>query len=269
MKSDFHFSICFRNFKILRQQRVKLKKFAIIASMLSVLIAGKNNAEEIVTLAISANHNSRMYSAIHDIYNEAFTQMGFKFQSLACAPHECINLYLSGKVVGDSSRHIGYSGLSGHLERIDIDIYTLRTVSVVRKGMKSIQALSDLQEQDYKVGYQKGVEGYKSILENYVNAGNLVETIHWEYGIKQLLKGEIDVYFGAGSVILPEIEEQVHELLLVNAIEEADTKLYPYLAKSFSKNFDLMHETLLNMKETGRTKTIFENHGIPTGKIVL
>jgi len=126
--------------------------------------------------------------------------------------------------------------------------------------------LKDLVNKNHKVAYQQGFDGYKNMLTSLLGDSAVIESIHWEYGLRKLLRGDVDMYIGSEQVIILELSVEDVEKYSIQHIEQADFKAYPYIGKGFSEYSASIKRALADMKENGRISSIFEHYGLSTGE---
>lgn len=239
----------------------------MVFTAICVVFSPVASSNDIAKFYLAAKQDSKLYSAVHDVYREVFAQLGFDFQSSPCVPKTCSKMKMDKAIVGEGARQRGYAQLQNRLDRIDIDIFTIKTIAFTRISGQPNLLLKDLVNRTYKVAYQEGFDGYREMLTSLLGDNAVIESVHWEYGLRKLLKGDIEMYIGAEQIIIPELSAKDVENYSIQSIEEADFKEYPYIGKDFSEYSKLIKETLADMKKRGRINSIFEHYGLSTGEL--
>lgn len=245
---------------------VTINKVLSVFIVMFVVFSPVASSKDVAKFYLAGKKDSKLYSALHDVYKEAFAQIGFDFQSSPCVPKTCSQMRMDEAIVGEGSRQWAYAQLQNRLDRIDIDIYTIKTIAFTRISDQPNLLLKDLVAETHKVAYQEGFGGYRKMLTSLDDDNAVVESVHWEYGLRKLLKGDIDMYIGAEQIIIPELSAMELENYSIEYIEGASFKEYPYIGKDFSEYSQLIKNVLVNMKKKGRINAIFENYGLSTGE---
>jgi len=242
-------------------------KFIILISVIFLVFSPIANANDIAKFYFAAKKGTKLYSAVHDVYNEVFTQLGFDFQSSPCVPKICSEMNMDETIVGEAARQLEYTYMQNRLDRIDISIFTTKTIALSRKTDQPNLVLKDLVNKTHKVAFQQGFDGYRKMLTSLLGDNTVIESIHWEYGLSKLLRGDVDMYIGSEQLIVPELSAEDIGKYSIQHIENADFKAYPYIGKNFSEYSELIRKTLSDMKTSGRINAIFEHYGVSTGEL--
>ncbi|MFT5692363.1 MAG: ABC-type amino acid transport substrate-binding protein [Oceanicoccus sp.] len=240
--------------------------FIIFVTVIFLAFSSIASAEGIAKFYLAGKKDGKLYSAIHDVYREAFAQIGFDFQASPCVPKTCSQMKMDEAIVGEGARQRGYDQLQNRLDRIDIDIFTIKTIAFTRKSDQPNLLLKDLANDTRKVAYQQGFDGYRKMLVSLRGDNSVIESVHWEYGLKKLLNGDIDMYVGSEQIIIPELSAKDLKNYSIEHIEDADFKEYPYIGKDFSEYSEIIKKALVEMKAKGRINSIFEHYGVSTGQ---
>ncbi len=206
---------------------------------------------------------SKMFSALHDIYSEAFSNMGHNFKLIPCVPYSCGNLVKNGNLDGEVARHSHYSELYPQLDRIDFILFKLTSVAITKNGTTKVKSLDDFKQMKYKIGYQIGYRGYEQKLNSMLERKNLISVNHWREGIQKVKQGEIDVYLGVKQIILADTKQADFTGLTIHEIKDYTIDIYPYISEKLMGRKEELHLTLIKMRKARRIEAIFTKHGIP------
>ncbi len=225
----------------------------------------KEAKESKIIFGSPIKEDSHIYSALKQIYVEAFGEMGIPFDTLPCVPKNCANLVSKGILQGETARHKEYSTHYRHMTRLDVVVFELTTVAVTRDSLVFIDSMKSLAESGLRIGYQSGYRGYEEKLKALVGRENLFPVVHWQDGVARVSNGELDVYLAVEQIVYPDFNAMKPDIgpVKVHDIKDYVIPIYPFVGEKMAPYNDALVAELLKMKKSGRLKAIFSEHGIP------
>jgi len=240
-----------------------MSKIKLLFIVLFATIASNATSSDTITFGTIVASNSKIFSALNQIYTEAFSNSGLPFKSIPCTPTNCVSLVRDGNIEGITARNEDYinPSRSRYLEKIDFVLFGMSIVAITRNSKIAINSMAELFNGNYSIGFQTGSVGFKNDIRQNVLEEKLTEYVHWTFGVNALLSKKIDVFIALEQIVVPELDQDQYNHLLTTPIEGQTINIFPVVSTVF-KHTTALKESLEQMRENGRIESIFSHYGI-------
>lgn len=215
---------------------LKLTALRIIITLLSLISCAASAVPQKITLVSSEDtYNSRYGCWLQNIYQEAFSRLGYEFIYRGVPGGRAPFMAEQGEVDGEIHRPYEYQQQTKNLIRVEQSPLDVTIEAYVVQANLQFHNWSELGNAGLKVEYRRGSKRAELELKQAVDPSLLTDVTSTEQGLKKLLRGRTDVFIEQSLVyqdvmasLMPTSESYKH-IYSAGIIDELPS--YAYLNK--------------------------------------
>lgn len=174
---------------------LKLTALRVIIILLSLISwPAFADTKKITLVSSDDTYNSRYGCWLHDIYQEAFSRLGYEFIYRGMPGGRAPFMAEKGDVDGEIHRPYEYQQQTKNLMRVEESPFDVTFEAYVIKTNLQFHDWSELGNAGLKVEYRRGTKRAEGKLKQAVAPSLLSDVTSTEQGLKKLLRGRTDVF---------------------------------------------------------------------------
>ena len=174
---------------------LKLTALRVIIILLSLILWPAFADTPKITLVSSEDtYNSRYGCWLHNIYQEAFSRLGYEFIYRGVPGGRAPFMAEQGEVDGEIHRPYEYQQQTKNLIRVEQSPFDVTIEAYVVQANLQFHNWSELGNTGLKVEYRRGSKRAELELKQAIDPSLLTDVTSTEQGLKKLLRGRTDVF---------------------------------------------------------------------------
>jgi polar amino acid transport system substrate-binding protein len=229
--------------------------FLVILSSCAIAVDTK-----IVLVSSEDTYHSKYGCWLYNIYSEAFSRLGYKFQYRGVPGGRAPILAEDGSVDGEIHRAFEYQQQTTNLIRVNESHFKVTIEAYVHGNKLKLNSWDALSKNNLRVEFRRGSKRAGEILNELIKPSLLTNVNTTEQGLKKLIKGRTDVFIEQTLVFdknksellekLPEYD-QIYSAGIIDTLDG-----YAYLNKKHSNIAQDLAITLQKMKAENRIEQL-------------
>ncbi|NRD72430.1 hypothetical protein HQQ94_04050 [Shewanella sp. VB17] len=243
-----------------------VKFINVMILLLSLILAAEAADKQKITFAFMADPNASLPMKWAElVYTDAFSRLNIDFSYKIMPAIRASKMIDLGKIDGEPIRWSTYSDSHPSLIRIEYPLGSGSINAYTYDPSIKIDSWEDIQKQEYKVEYYRGIAIAKLRLSQYVAADRLTDSSSPAESLRKIIRGRIDIYIGSKALttsLLATPEFTNSHILMIAKLEEILS--YGYLHSSHSDLAVKLVDVFRQMKSEGK----FKNYQIQATKFI-
>lgn len=197
-----------------------------------------------------------------DLYTEAFSRMGIKFNIYNVPTKRAGVMANSGEVDGEASRVYSYSQKFKNLVRVEEHNNYIIFAAYSTNDKIKLKGWESLQGTDYNIEYRLGLKKAETEVPKYVEKKNITEIRLIDNALKMLIVGRMDLYIEIENYFKNFMEHKKFESEIYNVGVMEKVTAHGFLHKKHKELEPELSSTIKEMKQDGTVAEILAKHNL-------